>query len=71
MSDTEKSGKSENITVLTRTESRGNINYFGESLDPAPPRPVAEGQPPSPVLREYGNPVGHRNIITARSVSKR
>lgn len=62
MSDTEKSGKSENITVLTSSESRGNINYFGESLDPAPPRAVADGQPPSPVLREYGNPVGPNDV---------
>ncbi|EPT00773.1 hypothetical protein FOMPIDRAFT_46921 [Fomitopsis schrenkii] len=56
MSDTEKSGKSENVTVLTRTESRGNINYFGEPLEPAPPRSVGAGQPATPFLREYGNP---------------
>ncbi|KAH9833774.1 GPR1/FUN34/yaaH family-domain-containing protein [Rhodofomes roseus] len=56
MSDTEKSGKSENVTVLTRSESRGNINYFGESLDPVPPRPLAEGQSPQPVVHQYGNP---------------
>ncbi|KZT70348.1 hypothetical protein DAEQUDRAFT_667853 [Daedalea quercina L-15889] len=57
MSDTEKSGKSENnVTVLTRSESRGNINYFGESLDPVPPRPLGPGQPPPPVVHQYGNP---------------